>query len=136
MITELESLCYIKSCSITTPTRWSVRPAKSDHLSSLCALWVANYIRTQTFFRWSMKTPIGLGGCHFVRLIMLRLITSATSTTCLAFHIEALRCSLTLMTLVFVGVAIMSTVNFLNIRTPKAFVVITLKFELCGSTIE
>ena len=28
------------------------------------------------------------------------------------------------------------TVNFLNIRTPKIFVVITLKFELCGSTIE
>ena len=26
--------------------------------------------------------------------------------------------------------------NFLNIRTPKNFVVITLKFELCGSTIE
>ena len=25
---------------------------------------------------------------------------------------------------------------FLNIRTPKKFVVITLKFELCGSTIE
>ena len=29
-----------------------------------------------------------------------------------------------------------TTVNFLNIRTPKIFVVITLKFELCGSTIE
>ena len=28
------------------------------------------------------------------------------------------------------------TVNFLNIQTPKIFVVITLKFELCGSTIE
>ena len=28
------------------------------------------------------------------------------------------------------------TVNFLNIRTPKIFVVITLKFEQCGSTIE
>ena len=28
------------------------------------------------------------------------------------------------------------TVNFLNIRTPKNFVVITLKFGLCGSTIE
>ena len=28
-----------------------------------------------------------------------------------------------------------TTVNFLNIQTPK-FVVITLKFELCGSTIE
>ena len=28
------------------------------------------------------------------------------------------------------------TVNFLNIRTPKKFVVINLKFELCGSTIE
>ena len=28
------------------------------------------------------------------------------------------------------------TVNFLNIRTLKQFVVITLKFELCGSTIE
>ena len=28
------------------------------------------------------------------------------------------------------------TVNFLNIRTPQKFVVITLKFELCGSTIE
>ena len=28
------------------------------------------------------------------------------------------------------------TVNFLNIRTPKQFVVITLKFELCGSNIE
>ena len=28
------------------------------------------------------------------------------------------------------------TVNFLNILTPKKFVVITLKFELCGSTIE
>ena len=28
------------------------------------------------------------------------------------------------------------TVNFLNIRTPKKIVVITLKFELCGSTIE
>ena len=29
-----------------------------------------------------------------------------------------------------------ATVNFLNIRTPKKFVVMTLKFELCGSTIE
>ena len=29
-----------------------------------------------------------------------------------------------------------NTVNFLNIRTPKKFVVITLKFELCRSTIE
>ena len=28
-----------------------------------------------------------------------------------------------------------STVNFLNIRTPKKIVVITLKFKLCGSTI-
>ena len=28
------------------------------------------------------------------------------------------------------------TVNFLNIWTPKKFVVITQKFELCGSTIE
>ena len=28
------------------------------------------------------------------------------------------------------------TVNFLNIRTPKKFVVIALKFELCGPTIE
>ena len=28
------------------------------------------------------------------------------------------------------------TVNFLNIRTPKKFIVITLKFELCISTIE
>ena len=27
------------------------------------------------------------------------------------------------------------TVNFLNIRTPKNSVVITLKFELCGSAI-
>ena len=29
-----------------------------------------------------------------------------------------------------------ATASFLNIRTPKKFVVITLKFELCGSTIE
>ena len=29
-----------------------------------------------------------------------------------------------------------NTVNFLNIRTPKIFVVITLKVELCGSTIK
>ena len=29
-----------------------------------------------------------------------------------------------------------ATVNFLNIRTPTKFVVMTLKFELCGSTIE
>ena len=28
------------------------------------------------------------------------------------------------------------TINFLNIRTPKTFVVIALKFKLCGSTIE
>ena len=28
------------------------------------------------------------------------------------------------------------TVNFLNILTPKKFVGITLKFELCGFTIE
>ena len=28
------------------------------------------------------------------------------------------------------------TVNSLNIRTPKKIVVITLKFELCGSTID
>ena len=32
--------------------------------------------------------------------------------------------------------SVMYTVNFLNIRTRKKFVVITLKFELCGSTIE
>ena len=31
---------------------------------------------------------------------------------------------------------LIGTVNFLNIRTPKQFVVITLKFELCGSTTE
>ena len=31
---------------------------------------------------------------------------------------------------------IIHTVNFLNIRTPKTFVVFTLKFELCGSTLE
>ena len=30
----------------------------------------------------------------------------------------------------------LDTVIFLNIRTPKKFVVINLKFELCGSTIE
>ena len=30
----------------------------------------------------------------------------------------------------------LTTVNFLNIRTPKKIVVITLKFELCGSTTE
>ena len=29
-----------------------------------------------------------------------------------------------------------NTVNFLNIWTPKTFVVVTLKFELCGSAIE
>ena len=29
-----------------------------------------------------------------------------------------------------------NTVNFLNIQTPKTFVVITLKFEPYGSTIE
>ena len=29
-----------------------------------------------------------------------------------------------------------ATINFLNIRTPKLFIVITLKFELCGSSIE
>ena len=29
-----------------------------------------------------------------------------------------------------------TTINFLNIRTPKQFVLITLKFELCGSAIE
>ena len=28
------------------------------------------------------------------------------------------------------------TVNFLIIQTPKKFVVITIKFELCGSNIE
>ena len=28
------------------------------------------------------------------------------------------------------------TVNVLNIRTPQKFVVLTVKFELCGSTIE
>ena len=31
---------------------------------------------------------------------------------------------------------IANTVYFLNIGTPKIFVVVTLKFELCGSTIE
>ena len=32
--------------------------------------------------------------------------------------------------------ALLTTVNFLNIRTPnKIIVVITLKFELCGSAI-
>ena len=31
---------------------------------------------------------------------------------------------------------LVNTVNFLNIRTPKTFVVITLKYELYGSTIE
>ena len=34
------------------------------------------------------------------------------------------------------GAAVDITVNFLNIRTPKKLVVITLTFELCGSTIE
>ena len=31
---------------------------------------------------------------------------------------------------------VISTVNFLNIRTPKKIVVITLKLELYGSTVE
>ena len=31
---------------------------------------------------------------------------------------------------------ILCTINFLNIRTSKEFVVITLKFELCGPTTE
>ena len=31
---------------------------------------------------------------------------------------------------------ISNTVNFLNSQTPKKFVVMTLKFELCGSIIE
>ena len=30
----------------------------------------------------------------------------------------------------------LSTVMILSFRTPKTFVVITLKFELCGSTID
>ena len=34
------------------------------------------------------------------------------------------------------GELMVSTVNFLNIRTPKTFVLIILKFELCGATIE
>ena len=29
-----------------------------------------------------------------------------------------------------------NTVNFLNLQTSQKFVIITLKFELCGSTIE
>ena len=37
---------------------------------------------------------------------------------------------------VFMDRSALVTVNFLNIRTPKTCVVITLKFELCGSTIE
>ena len=43
------------------------------------------------------------------------------------------------MTILRTGISyklIKITVNFLNIRTSKKFVVITLKFELCGSTIE
>ena len=31
------------------------------------------------------------------------------------------------------AILVLLTVNFLKIRTPKTFVVITLKFELCGS---
>ena len=38
--------------------------------------------------------------------------------------------------LVYGYVTVDNTINFLNIRTPKKFVVITLKFELCSSTIE
>ena len=34
------------------------------------------------------------------------------------------------------GFKLVLTIIFLNIRTPKTFVVITLKFELCGSTME
>ena len=36
----------------------------------------------------------------------------------------------------FLGFCLTGTVNFLYIRTPKQFVVITLKFELCGFNIE
>ena len=36
----------------------------------------------------------------------------------------------------YYALTVLCTVNFLNIRTPKELVVITLKFELCGSTIE
>ena len=35
-----------------------------------------------------------------------------------------------------IGWTVHVTVNFLNIRTLKKFVAITLNFELCGSTIE
>ena len=36
---------------------------------------------------------------------------------------------------IFVFNALMITVMILSFRTPKTFVVITLKFELCGFTI-
>ena len=50
-------------------------------------------------------------------------------------HIEALYLSKKKeITIIIMIICI--TVNFLNIRTRKKIVVITLKFELCGSTIE
>ena len=55
--------------SMTKPTKWSVRPAKTQislgirpvwSESSLCAQWVA---KDPSIFMWTVKTMIRLGGC-------------------------------------------------------------------------
>ena len=52
------------------------------------------------------------------------------------FTVLSLLCAAKVMKIPLTSRKVDVTVNFLNIRTPQKFVVITLKFELCGSIIE
>ena len=67
------------------------------------------------------------GRSHFVGFVMRQLIALNLTSMVLSYHYVSKTVQ---------EMAKQCTVNFLNIRTPKTFVVITLKFELCGSTIE
>ena len=165
---------------MTKPTKWHVRPAKTQislgihpvwSASSQCAQWVAEdpvflhadsegadqtgrmprliWIfagRTDHFVGFVMRWLVCLSK-HYNKqittldcsssLLTLSVLVANSRSGSIFFPQEHMRtCFPSLSPILQYSPEIRTTVNFLNIRTPKSFIVITLKFELCGSTIE
>ena len=120
---------------LDTPYEVTVKDRK-DAFHAICMMKVIFYC----YKKWvnhlhckeKQNLTIGVGSlihlCRFTMLYNMRLKSS------IVLYFLLLTCLLFLLLLLMVYKWV--TVNFLNIRTPKRFVVITLKFELCGFTIE
>ena len=85
------SMQVIMSRLMTKPTKWHVRPAKTQISLGIRSVWsesqllLNGQLRTQAFFMWTAKTLIRLGGCpgwsmsslgthHFVGFLMRQLL--------------------------------------------------------------